>query len=80
MTFDNAYYTALLQKPWAAPNADSMAQMIGLPSDHVLPDDPECQPVIKMYAADQARFYKDFAAAYQKLTMLGAEWRPIATA
>lgn len=80
LTFDNAYYTALLQKPWAAPNADSMTQMIGLPSDHVLPDDAECQPVIKMYAADQSRFFTDFAAAYQKLTMLGAEWRPIATA
>ena len=80
LTFDNAYYTALLKKPWAAPNADSMAQMIGLPSDHVLPDDDECKPVIQMYAADQQRFYNDFVSAYQKLTMLGAQWRPVATA
>ncbi|DBA86813.1 TPA: hypothetical protein ACH3X2_005396 [Trebouxia sp. C0005] len=78
LTFDNAYFTALLQKPWAAPNADSMAKMIGLPSDHVLPDDSDCKPVIQMYAADQKRFFKDFADAYVKLTMLGAQWRSIA--
>jgi hypothetical protein len=28
VTFDNAYYTALLAKPWLNPN-DSMASMIG---------------------------------------------------
>ena len=35
MTFDNAYYTALQQKPWAGAPKDSMAAMIGLPSDKV---------------------------------------------
>lgn len=79
LTFDNAYFTALLQKPWAAPNADSMAKMIGLPSDHVLPDDSDCKPVIQMYAADQKLFFKDFADAYVKLTMLGAQWRSVVT-
>ena len=78
LTFDNAYFTALLQKPWAAPNADSMAKMIGLPSDHVLPDDSDCKPVIQMYATDQKQFFKDFSDAYVKLTMLGVQWRPIA--
>lgn len=80
LTFDNAYYTALRQKPWAAPNADSMAKMIGLPSDHVLPDDSDCKPVIEMYATDQKRFFQDFSDAYVKLTMLGAQWRPVAVA
>lgn len=35
VTFDNAYYTALLNKPWAGVPKDSMANMIGLPSDRV---------------------------------------------
>lgn len=35
VTFDNAYYPALQQKPWAGAPADSMAAMIGLPSDKV---------------------------------------------
>lgn len=80
LTFDNAYYTALLQKPWAAPNADSMAKMVGLPSDHVLPDDPDCKPIIQMYAADQQQFFKDFSDAYVKLTTLGAQWKPLVQA
>lgn len=73
VTFDNAYYTALLKKPWDDPS-NSMASMIGLPSDHVLPDDPECRPVIEEYAASQQRFFQDFSKAYVKLTMLGAKW------
>lgn len=53
---------------------DEMASMIGLPSDHVLPDDPDCLPLIEAYAADQAAFFNDFAAAYAKLTTLGVTW------
>ena len=46
--FDNAYYTSLLARPWLNAKKDSMASMIGLPSDHVLPDDPECLPIIQV--------------------------------
>ena len=46
----------------------------GLPSDRVLPDDPTCRPIIERYAADQQAFFNDFAAAYVRLTMLGARW------
>ena len=45
--FDNAYYSFLLRRPWLD-SKDNMASMIGLPSDHVLPDDPECLPVIQV--------------------------------
>lgn len=72
-TFDNTYYKELLKKPWAN-SADKMAAMIGLPSDHVLPDDEECLPFIKRYAADQAAFFADFATAYNKLAATGAKW------
>ena len=73
LVFDNAYYTALLEKPWEDAS-NSMASMIGLPSDHMLPDDPECRPVIIAYAQSQEKFFHDFGAAYAKLTCLGAEW------
>lgn len=46
----------------------------GIPTDHVLPDDPTCQPIIREYAADQDRFFRDFAEAYVKMTTLGAHW------
>lgn len=74
LTFDNQYYSSLLDKPWEN-KADDMAVMIGLPSDHVLPDDPTCRPYIERYANDQDAFHEDFKAAYLKLTSLGAQWR-----
>lgn len=54
--------------------SDPMAEMIGLPSDHVLSDDAQCRPWIEKYAADQQRFFEDFAAAYVKMCSLGACW------
>ncbi|KAJ9522651.1 hypothetical protein QJQ45_019727, partial [Haematococcus lacustris] len=48
-TFDNVYFKELLRKPWLD-TKDSMAAMIGLPSDHVLPDDPELLPMIQARA------------------------------
>lgn len=69
-TFDNAYFVALLRKPWLD-RLDPMADMIGLNSDHVLPEDPECIEWIKLYAKDQAQFHADFVSAYSKITTLG---------
>lgn len=70
VTFDNAYYKALLQKPWND-KQNSMASMIGLPSDHVLPESQECLPTIEQYASSQEAFFQDFTAAYSKLSNLG---------
>jgi L-ascorbate peroxidase len=74
VTFDNAYYTGLLAKPWAEPN-NPMADHVGLPSDHALPEDPDCLVIIEEYAADNEAFKRDFAAAYQKLACTGAVFR-----
>ncbi len=74
VTFDNNYYTSLLAKPWLDPTLGDMANHIGLPSDHVLPEDPECEAVIKEYATDERAFFSDFAAAYARLATLGANW------
>ena len=73
LIFDNTYYATLLKRPWANAN-DSMASMIGLPSDHVLPDDPACVDIIQCYARSQDAFFKDFSASYLKLTGLGGHW------
>ena len=72
LTFDNAYYKALLTKPWES--KDAMAQMIGLPSDHVLPDDEVCTPDIVRFAADQPLFFGEFHDSFLRLTSLGAQW------
>ncbi|KAI7836016.1 hypothetical protein COHA_010100 [Chlorella ohadii] len=73
VTFDNTYYKTLLDKPWERVSAD-MAAHIGIPTDHVLPDNPTCRPFIEEYAADQQLFFRDFAAAFAKMTELGARW------
>lgn len=73
VTFDNTYYKSLLQKPWLNKD-DPMADMIGLPSDHVLPDDEECRPIIEEFARDQEAFFQEFARSYQKMTSLGVQW------
>eukprot|EP00798_Chlamydomonas_sp_ICE-L_P017486 gene17486-23791_t len=70
VTFDNQYFKSLLDRPWNNKN-DNMASMIGLPSDRVLPEDPECEPIIQEYAKDQDLFFKDFSAAYIKMASLG---------
>ena len=77
LTFDNAYYKSLLTKPWES--KDAMAQMIGLPSDHVLPDDSVCRPDIERFAADQPLFFREFESALVKMTSSGAPWTAAAT-
>lgn len=52
----------------------SLSTAAGIPTDHVLPDNPTCRPFIEEYAADQQLFFRDFAAAFAKMTELGARW------
>lgn len=73
LSFDNAYYKSLLGRPWNDPT-NSMAAMIGLPSDHVLAEDSACADMIQGYADDQNHFFKDFSASFLKLTSLGVQW------
>jgi L-ascorbate peroxidase len=39
---------SLIEKPWLNTDTDSMAKMIGLPSDWVLSEDPELAPMIEV--------------------------------
>lgn len=70
LTFDAAYYRALLQRPWNDPTVE-MRTMIGIPTDRVLPDDPVLVPIIQEFAASDGEFFQAFAAAYDKLVRLG---------
>ena len=54
--FDNTYFQMLLRKPWNDPN-NKMAAMIGLPSDHALPENRDCLAVIQEYSKDQGSGY-----------------------
>lgn len=80
VTFDNAYFKTLLERPWAKPGADEMTKMVGLPSDQSLATDAEARPFIEKYAADQEVFFSDFAAAFYKMSRMGATWQSKATA
>ncbi|GAX83796.1 hypothetical protein CEUSTIGMA_g11221.t1 [Chlamydomonas eustigma] len=68
--FDNAYYKSLLARPWLD-KTDPMAPMIGLPSDHVLPEDEECLPFIQEFSSSQESFFEAFSLAYLKMTSTG---------
>ena len=75
-SFDNEYYKTLLKRPWADPNATKdeleMASHIGLTSDKNLAVDEPSLEWIRKYADDQALFFRDFAAAYAKMSESGA--------
>lgn len=60
-------------KPWDGPDQfeDSTGQLMMLPVDLFLLSDPELKKYVAMYAADEDKFYKDFAAAFAKLLALG---------
>ncbi|CAI5491184.1 unnamed protein product [Closterium sp. Naga37s-1] len=72
-SFDNAYYSILLTKPWLD-TRNSMADMIGLPSDKAIVDDEDCLVWINKYASDQDLFFRDFVPAYTKMVNSGAVW------
>jgi hypothetical protein len=65
-TFSNSYFRRLL--------APAAADGLGLlDADRALLDDAETRALAAVYAADESAFFRDFAAAYVKLTLLGAD-------
>ena len=48
-----------------------------LPSDMALVEDPVFKAHVVAYAKDEALFFRDFAAAWQKLTELGVHFPSI---
>ncbi|CAK9041111.1 Cytochrome c peroxidase, partial [Durusdinium trenchii] len=83
-TFSNEYFRLLLEekwtkktkhegKAWTGPEQfeDKTGDLMMLPSDLALTTDPEMKKYVEMYAKDEALFFKDFAAAWTKLTENG---------
>jgi len=48
-----------------------------LPADIALTQDQKFDQYVKLYAADQDRFFNDFALAFQKLTEFGVDFNVI---
>lgn len=75
-TFSNEYYRELLEntwtlKQWKGPDQfeDPTGDLMMLPSDMALIWDPKFRKITKYYAENGEQFDKDFAAAFQKLTV-----------
>jgi len=85
LKFDNSYFTNLLTKTWTPTKSsagnpqftDESGTLMMLPTDMVLLDDPVFRSHVERYAADEAAFFRDFAAAYQRLTELGKPELPV---
>ena len=84
--FSNEYFTALLNKRWTVKKTHNGAAWTGpkqfeadggklmmLPSDIVLIQDKNFRKYVVEYSKDQKLFFKDFAAAFQKLEELGTK-------
>mmetsp|Transcript_8499 Transcript_8499/g.13389 ORF Transcript_8499/g.13389 Transcript_8499/m.13389 type:complete len:342 (-) Transcript_8499:213-1238(-) len=78
-TFSNEYFRLLVEtkwvkKEWKGPvqyeNVDG-GDLMMLPSDLALIEDPEFKKWVEVYAKDEKRFFADFAKVYQKLTENG---------
>ena len=82
-TFSNEYYKLLLnekwtERRWSGPrqfeNSASGRDLMMLPTDYALIQDPAMRPWVEKYAADEELFFKDFAAAFSKLLELGVKF------
>ena len=78
-TFDNSYFTNLLNKTWIERVWDGPKQftdeeskkLMMLPTDIALITDDKFKPFVEHYANDSKAFFDDFAVAFAKLTQLG---------
>jgi len=80
IVFNNQYYILLKGLKWTVDPkagkfqyADPSGKLMMLPSDLVLLEDASFKKYVDEYAADNRLFFRDFAAAFQKLEELGTE-------
>lgn len=79
-TFSNLYYKLLLDAKWTKRDWDGPYQyedggkkLMMLPTDYVLIQDAKFLKYVKLYAADEKKFFNDFSVAFHKLEELGTK-------
>ena len=77
-TFNNLYFSLLnkvnwTKRDWSGPfqYEDDGKTLMMLPTDIALIKDDKFKKFVDVYAGDQAKFFSDFAKAFQKLEELG---------
>jgi len=81
-TFSNEFFRLLLEEKWVprqwkGPKQFEDAktkQLMMLPADMALVNDPSFKKYVELYAKDQEKFKKDFASAFSKLLELGVKF------
>ncbi|KMT19690.1 hypothetical protein BVRB_1g007470 [Beta vulgaris subsp. vulgaris] len=68
LKFDNSYFKDIKEK--------RDADLLVLPTDAALFEDPSFKVCAEKYAADQEAFFKDYAESHAKLSNLGAKFDP----
>ncbi|KAF3447001.1 hypothetical protein FNV43_RR12181 [Rhamnella rubrinervis] len=68
LKFDNSYFKDIKER--------RDEDLLVLPTDAVLFDDPSFKVYAEKYAEDQEAFFKDYAEAHAKLSNLGAKFDP----
>ena len=80
-TFSNSYFRELVENTWTVKTwngpmqyEDPTGELMMLPSDMVLIQDPGFKQYVEMYAKDEDLWFRDFAKAFVKLTENGVEF------
>ncbi|XP_065881461.1 probable L-ascorbate peroxidase 6, chloroplastic/mitochondrial isoform X2 [Euphorbia lathyris] len=68
LKFDNSYFKDI--------KAKTDEELLVLPTDAVLFEDPSFKVYAEKYAADQEAFFKDYAESHAKLSNAGAKFEP----
>ncbi|XP_015064203.1 L-ascorbate peroxidase 3 [Solanum pennellii] len=63
LKFDNSYFMELLK--------EDSEDLLKLPTDKALVEDPQFRPYVELYAKDEEAFFRDYAESHKKLSELG---------
>lgn len=69
LKFSNDYFQVLMD-----PEADP--ELLKMPTDKALMEDPDFRKWVEIYAADKERFFEDYKKAHKKLSELGSVFVP----
>ena len=72
----NYFIIKKLGQKWTGPMQyeDKTGELMMLPSDLALVNDPNFKPIVELYAKNNDLFFSDFAYAFSKLLELGVDF------